>query len=111
MKKRLYDDEIRLECYCGEADHFINFGYSHEEKSEKDDLIFGGYSFGPTLDIEFRVWNGSLKNRLREAWRLIWSGWKNGYADVETVGVDELVKLRDFLDRCIEKECAAKVRP
>ena len=97
MKQTIFDEEIRLECSCGDPFEFVHFGFDGGRPS--------GYE-QPELYVQFRAWHGSFWRRLKEAVKLIRSGWTERYADCLSIGMDEVEKLRDFCNKCIEREAS-----
>ena len=98
MKEQIYEEELRLDCYCGDPHDFVHFGLQRNKETWA-----GHDEIELELFISFMSYFGSLRKRIKKVFRLILSGRWEDEADVMLVGRDNLEKLRDFCDKCLKE--------
>ena len=104
MKQQLYDKEARLDCVCGEPYHFIYFGFNKPRQSDWAGFFSKEEYAIPELVIWTRYIKGAFWNRVKNAWKYIVKGSYTEESETEIEGWDEIEKLRDFLNECLQSK-------
>ena len=91
------DKILKLECDCHDPRCFVYFAWVHWGPC-------GGLPEETSFEVNFDESVLKLKDRIRKAWDVLVHGMYKHNADVVLMRDEHLLRLRDFINECIDEE-------